>query len=119
MASTYSSSIATPKDRARLLLGDNGADGGVFLLTDEEIAAFLATLHFNEAVAQLADSLAVRFAQYPDETETPGGHTIKWTERVTAWQELAKRMRSASGPSTRRRPAYLGALTNPTENNLR
>lgn len=118
MATTYTASN-TPRDRARRLLGDTGVDGNAFLLQDSEIDAEIATYRFNEAVAVLADGLAVRFAQYPDETKTPGGHTVKWTERVSAWQELAKRLRASPGPGTRGGAARLGALTNPTENNLR
>lgn len=118
MATTYTSSN-TPRDRARRLLGDTGVDGNTFLLQDSEIDAEIATYPFNAAVATLADGLATRFAQYPDETETPGGHILKWSERVKAWQDLSKRLREARSPGTRRSNAFLGALTNPTENNLR
>lgn len=118
MATTYTSSN-TPRDRARRLLGDTGVDGNTFLLQDSEIDAEIAAYRFNEAVAVLADGLAVRFAQFPDETDTPGGHQVKWTERVRAWQELAKRLRSSSGPGTRGGTARLGSLINPPENHIR
>ncbi|MEQ1761556.1 MAG: hypothetical protein ABL984_00285 [Pyrinomonadaceae bacterium] len=117
MATTYTFTD-TALDRARRLLGDTGVDGSTFLLQDAEINAEIATYRFNEAVAVLADGLATRFAQFPDETETPGGHTVKWKERVKAWQELAKRLRATNGPGTRR-GAKLGSLTNPTESNIR
>ena len=118
MATTYSTTASTPKDKARLLLGDTGVDGGVFLLTDEEIVAFMGTVSFNEAVALLAEALSTRFAQYPDETDTPGGTTVKWTERVKTWLELAKRMRAGGNPlasAPRRTMAKLGTLSNPAD----
>lgn len=118
MATTYTSS-SSPRDRARRLLGDTGVDGNVFLLDDAEIDAEIAAYRFNEAVAALAEGLATRFAQYPDETETPGGHTVKWKERVGAWQDLAKRLRETPGPGTRGGSTKLGALTNPTESKIR
>jgi hypothetical protein len=116
MATSYSINATTPKDKARLLLGDTGVDGTVFLLTDEEINSFLGQVPFNEGVALLAESLATRFAQYPDQTDTPGGSSIKWTERVPAWLELAKRMRAGGNPlasAPQRTMAKLGTLSNP------
>lgn len=118
MATTYLSS-ATPRDRARRLLGDTGVDGGTFLLTDEEIDAEVVSYPFNHAVAVLAEGLATRFAQFPDETETPGGHTLKWGDRVKAWQDLAKRLRTSRSPGASRGSNALGNLTNPTESKLR
>jgi hypothetical protein len=116
MATTYTFS-STLIDRARRLLGDTGVDGSLFLLTDEEILAETSTSPFNKAVANLADSLATRFAQYPDETDTPGGHTLKWTSRVKAWQELSKLFRKTSN-SSRGGAAQLALLTNPSETKL-
>jgi len=120
MASTYNSSNpSTPNDKARLLLGDTGVDGSVFLLTDEEIAAFVGSLPFNEGVAQLAMGLATRFAQYPDETTTPGGTKTKWSERIATWKALAKDLRESPDAialgGTRRRMGYLGNLSHPAE----
>jgi hypothetical protein len=112
MATTYTTSN-TPLNRARRLLGDTGIDGNTFLVLDEEIANELTAYSFNEAVALLADGLAVRFAQYPDETTTPGGHKLKWSERVQAWKDLADRLRAAPGPGTRSAVAHLGTLSNP------
>lgn len=115
MAATYTFSNSA-RDRARRLLGDTGVDSSqVFLLTDEEIDAEFSAYPFNDAVASLADGLAVRFAQYPDDTTTPGGHSIKWTERVKAWTEAAKRLRAMSGPGTTNAAARLGNLTNPAD----
>jgi hypothetical protein len=112
MPSTYSHDVANPLNAARLLLGDTGADGGVFLLSDEEILGMLASAPFNEAVARLAEALAARFAQYPDETTTPGGIRERWGERVRTWMELASRMRAVYGG--RRAAAVLGQLREPS-----
>lgn len=124
MATTYNSTTTspTPKDRARKLLGDTGVDGGVFLLTDEEIDSEIATLGFNEAVAQLAMGLASRFAQYPDKTDTPGGSTVEWRERIQQWKDLAAMIRNAPDPTDarpRRTVAKLGQMTNPANPKIR
>lgn len=123
MSTTYSVTDQTPKDKARFLLGDTGVDGGTFLLQDEEIASFLSGVPFNDGVALIADGLATRFAQFPDEQETAGGSKTKWSERVEGWRELAHRMRTvAINPTVsapRRRVAALGSLANPTESRLR
>ena len=124
MATTYNPTTITPsaKDRARKLLGDTGVDGGVFLLQDEEIIAEVNALGFNEGVAQLALGLASRFAQYPDEVDTPGGTTTKWTERVAAWKDLAKSIRLAPDPTDarpRKTVARLGLLKNPVNSKIR
>lgn len=117
MATTYSNS-ASALDRARRALGDTGEDGGVFLLTDEAITAELETWRWNDAVALLAEGLAARFGQYPDETTTPGNHTVRWRDRVSTWLEIAKRLRATTGPGAKT-GSRLGTLTNPTEDNLR
>lgn len=118
----YDHAKATNKDRARSLLGDTGVDGGVWLLSDEEIQADLNTLPFNQAVANLAMGLATRFAQFPDEVETPGGGIMRYRERVEAWQKLANEMKAAPNPGAsapRRTVALIGNLANPAVNKIR
>ena len=125
MATSYDPTLSTPKDHVRLLLGDNGVDGGSYLLQDEEINANVTALGFNLAVAQLAESLATRFAQYPDETDTAGGTRLSWRTRVSAWQTLAKTMRTqgASADPTKQAPirkaARVGQLGSDDPGNLR
>lgn len=104
MATSYDPALSTPKDHARLMLGDNGADGGVYLLQDEEINGVLGNVTFSMGVAILAEGLAVRFAQFPDEVDPKEGTGLKWRARVTAWQDLAKRMREEGMDPTRTRP---------------
>jgi hypothetical protein len=116
MATTYNSS-ATPLDRARRILGDTGVDGNTFLLTDEEIEAELQGEAYNAAIGRLALGLATRFAQYPDDTTTPGGHKMKWSDRVRAWEALSDRMQRMKSPGVRQRKTMLGNLTNPTTEN--
>jgi len=118
MASTYSPGAST-RDRVRLWLGDTGADGGVFLLSDEEIDAELSGSTLADAVARLAEGLDIRFGQYPDETTTPGGHKMKWSQRCEAWRNLASGLRTGRIKLSRGTMAKLGNLTNPTENRLR
>lgn len=73
-----------------MILGDTGIDGGIFLLTDEEIDEQLDRLPFGQAVSFLAMSLASRFAQYPDETTDASGAKYKWGERVAQWRRLGE-----------------------------
>lgn len=87
--------INPPRDRARQLLGDTGEDpAGVFLLQDETILALLALFPFSEAVAELAEGLATRFAQQPDEYNDEGGTKVSWKKRVDQWNLLAMTRRS-------------------------
>jgi hypothetical protein len=122
MANTYNnlSTSQVPKDRARRLLGDTGVDGNAWLLTDEEILSDLGTLSFSEAVASLALGLASRFAQYPDEVETAGSSSMKWSERVRTWRALAEQMvQNPTASAPRRTTARLGTLANPKAPGLR
>lgn len=120
MATTYDPTLPDPKDHVRLVLGDTGVDGNSWLLTDEEIAATLIRLPYNETCATLAEGLAARFAQFPDEEDTVSGAKLKWSERVKTWLEIAKRMRAeAANPTAdapKRTMARLGNLTNPVDN---
>lgn len=103
MATTYDGTAigSSSKDRARHLLGDTGilkdeAGSAVWLMSDEEIAALIATFGFNEGVAQCADGLSVRFAQSPDSYKDEAGVEVSWGERIDAWQNLAARLRSGT-----------------------
>lgn len=100
------------RDRARFLLGDT--DTSQALLQDEEIDALLATFAFKEAVAQCCDHLVSRFAQRPDDYQDEGGVKVKWTERVKAWQGLAKRLRSGDVQTEASVPTGFSAVGNIT-----
>lgn len=98
-SATFDPALGTPLDHIRLALGDHHSDsvaGPVTdpLLLDAVIQAKVDALGYVEALAQLAESLAARFAQQPDEYSESGGLRFKWSERVTQWLELARRARS-------------------------
>lgn len=106
MSASFNPALATRLDRARLLLGDTGTikdSGGdpLWLLDNATIDALIQAEGFAEGVAQAAEALITRFAQEPDELTEEGdrGLSLKWTERVSAWRELAARMRSGLGGS--------------------
>lgn len=101
MANSYDKATLSsdPVMRARYMLGDTGrlkddAGATVWLLDQEEIDALITTFGFSEGVAQLADGLAVRFAQEPDKYADEGGVEIEWSSRINAWQSLANRLRT-------------------------
>lgn len=111
---SYIGDLSSPLNRARRILGDTGVDGGVELLTDDEINAELSELSFNPAVANLALGLASRFGQFPDEVDTAGATKMKWSERVKTWRELAARLSSTveDAEAPQRKVARLGTLSN-------
>lgn len=99
MATTYEPALPTPRDRARLLLGDTGVlldavGARVWFYQDETLDALIEEFKFAEAVAQAADGLCSRFAQEPDEYQDEGGVRVRWNERIEQWKTLAKKCRS-------------------------
>ncbi|MEN6583051.1 MAG: hypothetical protein ABFD54_11425 [Armatimonadota bacterium] len=92
MTATYDPTLPTLRDHIRLALGDTDTTNP--LVQDETINAKLTTCGYCEALAQLAEALASEFAQRPDSYAESGGLTVKWGERVQAWQDLADSARS-------------------------
>ena len=93
MSFTYDPSLSSWRDHARLALGDVDPASG--LLQDETIEAKLEEFGYLEAVAQLADGLAVLASQDPTKyAEGSVGLSAEWTERVQAWRKLADDCRS-------------------------
>lgn len=66
---------------------------GEFLLADETIDGMLSKFTYGESLAQLADSLASRFAQEPDRI-SDSGVSVSWKDRVATWRQLAKDARA-------------------------
>lgn len=100
----WDSQLSTPRDRARLALGDTGfltgGDGQpIWLLQDETLDALLAQ-GYELGVAEAADALVARFAQLPDKLDESEGARQEWSERILAWKDLAKRMRAARPTQT-------------------
>lgn len=81
--------LATPRDYARLLLGDT--DDANQLLLDATYDASLARYGYNLTVGKLARGLATRFAQQPDEYDDEGGVQVRWRKRVDQWNLIAER----------------------------
>lgn len=116
MSATFDPTLPTHKDHIRLLLGDihNSGTAGVVenaLREDEVIEALLTQCSFSETVARLADSLVAEFGQRPDSYSESGGLSIKWSERVQTWKELAQKARAGliQAPGKKRRPGGLTA----------
>ncbi|MBS1716463.1 MAG: hypothetical protein JSS72_01875 [Armatimonadetes bacterium] len=85
---SFDPSLPSLRDHLRLALGDT--DSVSPLLADETIDAKLAAVGYLEALAQLAEALAVEAAQDPSRyAEDSSGMNIQWGERVAAWRQLA------------------------------
>lgn len=95
MAWTYSTSLATDKDRVRLYIGDTDTSNQLF--SDEEIEALLTVNDDDvfETSAQLAESLAAKYARY--NTLKIDSFSINYKERADQYSELAKRLRASAG----------------------
>jgi hypothetical protein len=106
MTQTFDPNLPTVKDRMRNILGDiawinpldpaYAATNGLAMIPDETYNAMASLRGETLATAQLAESLAVRFGQMPGQVTLPGGLQVSWRDRVSAWLELAKRLRDAS-----------------------
>lgn len=98
---SYDPAVLTAKDRARLILGDTGAlrdssGGVVWLIPDETIQSRIDGLGFQPGLAELADSLATRFSQEPDEYEDESGVRVRWNERIEEWRRIAAAARKGT-----------------------
>lgn len=115
MAFTYEKeALATsPLFRARYELGDTNPDKA--LLDDAEINGLITYHGYSAGVAKLADGLAAKYAQEPDEYEDEGGVKVKWSYKVKVWQETAKRLRAeaATVETALAQPYGIGTLVNP------
>lgn len=100
--------------RARFQLGDTNEASP--LLDDDEISAMVDVYGYAEGVAQLADGLASRYAQDPDEYEDEGGVRVRWNQKIKVWQDLARRLRAgialANQPTATAGPVS-GSITGP------
>lgn len=104
MASTFDSTLPTPRDRARLALGDTGflkdeAGDQIWLLPNETLDALLDQ-GYEIGVADAAEALVSQFAQLPTKLGEDEGLNQEWGERIAAWKALASRMRSARPTNT-------------------
>jgi hypothetical protein len=118
MAATFDPTLPSQRDHIRLHLGDKhdlDVAGPVSdaLLQDEVIDANLREFGFAEALARLADALAVDAAQRPNEYEQPNGVKVKWSYRVAIWQSIAKQARAGviPVPGAKKRPRYTAAAS--------
>ncbi|MBI1756193.1 MAG: hypothetical protein HYR64_03700 [Fimbriimonas ginsengisoli] len=122
MSFSFDPSLHAPRDHARLALGDT--DAASPLLDDETLDAKLSSSGYLEAVAQLAEALATRFAQEPDRySEGQAGLSAQWTQRIAAWRKLAEDCRSGRiappGGAASRPPARVGSLDAPDMGGMR
>lgn len=112
--------------RARFALGDKGQmtdDAGsvIWHLSDEEINSLIAQYGYAEGVAQLAEGLAVQFAQEPDQYDDEGGVKVRWGDRIKAWLELARSLRQGASRDNSKIDSrqLLGTLSQPDVSGIR
>lgn len=93
------SAATVPLHRARRLLSDVGEltdeDGGrAWNYSDEEVQGWIDVDGFNEGVAKLAQSLAIKFSQEPVKYRDDGGVEYDFGPRIATLKALAKDLRS-------------------------
>lgn len=89
MAWTYSTSLATDKDKVRFEIGDT--DTTDQLLSDEEIAAVLtAEGSVYAAASDCAEHLAAKFSRLAD--RTVGNFSLSASQRAKAFWDLAAKL---------------------------
>ena len=94
MAWTYSTSLATDKDKVRFEIGDT--DTTDQLLSDEEIAALLTSEGtVAAAAAKAAEGLAAKYSRLAD--RTVGNFSLSASQRAKAYWELAKKLGAKAG----------------------
>lgn len=95
---TYDSSLPTPRDRMRHMIGDTDAKNP--LRFDESYDAMLAFWE-NEtlATAKIARALASEFAQKFSTVNIQGGPSVSYSDRVKTWLALADKLEAAVGSS--------------------
>lgn len=94
MTATYSSTLATAKDRLRFCLGDTDTTDG--LLSDEEIAAALTIKGTEDAaLLYLAKGLYRRYARQPIKVSADGA-SMDFSARIDAWREIIADAESAN-----------------------
>jgi len=128
MAYTYSATRGSDLDRARELIGGakvveaTDADPGEALRSDADIEAVLAREGFQRGVAWLGAMLYAEFAQQPMRI-TASGKTIDYSDRLKAWDALAKPLRAQLASQGQRTPpppqVQIGQITAGTEHKLR
>lgn len=103
---TYDSSLPTPRDRMRNLVGDTNPTKP---LRWDETYDQLLEYYGNETVAtaKLARALAAEFGRKPSSVSIPGGPSISYSGRVSSLLDLAKSMEAAVGV-TAGESSYLG-----------
>lgn len=99
MSFTYDPNLSTLRDVARRRLGDTVDAGHVF--ENEEIDGMLARYPLNEALAQLAESIAYKYASKADEM-SEGDERRVYRSRSASFLKLAATFRAS--------PAYDSAL---------
>lgn len=97
MAATYSTSLTTSKDKVRFYIGDTDVTTGVFMLSDEEIAAVLALYSdVVDASCECLESLLSRFAF------TPSTSTLGLSIGSERYQQVKDRLKSLRSMKSQR-----------------
>lgn len=100
MTATFNPALVSTLDQARLAVGDTDVTPSTDALMQDETYSALITLYgLSEAIARAAEGLASRYGQEPDAVNS-AGEMVSWRDRVKAWLELAKRMRTVGMDET-------------------
>jgi hypothetical protein len=108
LAFTYTPGGTTRLNRLRAIIGDT--DSSNPLLQDEELLAELALQRDPEsglfwAAGSVFDQLLARFAPQPDEIDRDNDTAVKWRQRISTWELLAKNSRARASELERKEQA--------------
>lgn len=99
---------ASDKDRVRLLIGDT--DSTSELLLDAEIDYFLTLGGVTSASIMAARAIAAKFSRRAD--ETLGQISVRYSQRATAYLNLANELEDQQTSKTARAPRlYAGGIS--------
>lgn len=96
MAYTYDPALTSQKDQVRLRLSDHIT--GDMILQDSEIEGLLGLLPYNEACAQLAESISGYYNRKVAEAGN-GDMRARWLDRAYEYRMLAEQIRKTDSPA--------------------
>lgn len=112
MPATYNpADLSDLLNRARFELGDTDLDDAI--LDDAEITQSIELFGYSEGVAKCAGTCIVRVSQSPDKYKDEGGIDVSWSDRISEWRNLAKRLRSAGSAASSNRSGRAQVTTGP------
>lgn len=98
---TYTATLPTSRDEARLRLGDTSNDVATEYLPDSTYDAVIVALgDWRLAAASLARSLAARAINDPTSFTAVGDMAVSWADRARSWLAIATALDAEAAADT-------------------